>query len=353
MNTHKLKEKAELGKTGVRVAPIIFGTSCLGNLYHALPLQTKYDIMAACFEHVEPAVAFDTAGKYGAGLALQVIGDGLRELQIDPEDVIVSNKLGWLRTPLTEPEPTFEPGVWQELEYDARQSISYQGIFDCWQQGCDLLGAGYAPQIVSIHDPDEYIAGAAGDSEKHNFREDIIEGYRALAELKREGQVKAVGIGAKDWRTIQILEQDVELDWVMFACSLTIMNHPAELLAFIEHLHAKNIAIINSAVFHSGFLTGSLFFDYTERDPDNPADRPLFEWRETFYRLCQEFGVTPAAACVQFGISPPGIGAIALNTSRPERVRQNVETVTTEIPDSFWQACKEYGLIDQNYSYVG
>ena len=33
-----------LGQTGVRVPPIVFGTSCLGNLYEALPAETKLAI---------------------------------------------------------------------------------------------------------------------------------------------------------------------------------------------------------------------------------------------------------------------------------------------------------------------
>ena len=110
----KLYEKRQLGKTGIVIPPVIFGTSCLGNLYRALSDDIKLDIMHQWFEYVDTPVVIDTAGKYGAGLALEVIGDGLRELGIEPEQITISNKLGWIRTPLTTPEPTFEPGVWAD-----------------------------------------------------------------------------------------------------------------------------------------------------------------------------------------------------------------------------------------------
>ena len=51
---------------------------------------------------------FDSAGKYGAGLALEVLGKALEELGVPPEKVLISNKLAWKRVPLTTPEPTFE-----------------------------------------------------------------------------------------------------------------------------------------------------------------------------------------------------------------------------------------------------
>jgi D-threo-aldose 1-dehydrogenase len=349
----RMQEKAELGKTGIRVSPIIFGTSCLGNLYQALPLRTKNDIMAACFEHVAEPVVFDTAGKYGAGLALEVIGNGLRQLQIHREDVMISNKLGWLRTPLRHPEPTFEPGVWKDLRYDAAQKISYSGIHACWQQGCELLGGDYTPQIVSIHDPDEYIAQATTADERRKLTDDILEGYRALAELKQKGVVRAVGIGAKDWQVIRALARQVDLDWVMLAVSLTVMRHPPELLQFIADLHARQIGIINSAVFHSGFLTGGAHFNYRRLDPNNNEDLGLLRWRDQFNSCCERYSVSTAAACVQFGMSPPGVTSIALNTSRPERVAQNVATVKTAIPDDFWLALKETGLVAANYPYLG
>jgi len=50
-----------LGRTGLEVPPIVFGTSCLGNLYEALPWDEKLAIMRAWFEHVPKPVVIDTA----------------------------------------------------------------------------------------------------------------------------------------------------------------------------------------------------------------------------------------------------------------------------------------------------
>jgi hypothetical protein len=47
-----------------------------------------------------------------------------QELGVEPDKVLISNKLAWKRVPLTTPEPTFEPGVWVNLKNDAVQDIS-------------------------------------------------------------------------------------------------------------------------------------------------------------------------------------------------------------------------------------
>lgn len=342
-----------LGRTNVEIPSIIFGTSALGNLYQALPGETKLEIVREMFRHVEKPVALDSAGKYGAGLALEVIGNSLRELGIGSEDVVISNKLGWLRVPLRTPEPTFEPGAWADLAYDAEQDIGYDGILRCWEQGSELLSGDYRPQVVSVHDPDEYLAQAASENDRKRRFADMLAAYQALADLKQQGQVQAIGVGAKDWRVIRELAQEVALDWVMLANSLTLFSHPPELLDFVAELNRQGISIINSAVFNAGFLTGGAYFDYRRLDPANADDRPLFQWRERFFAICQQHNVLPANACVQFAMSPPGVISVALNTSKPERVRQNVASPEANIPAEFGTALKANGLIARDYPYLG
>src|SRR6059058_543541 len=120
-----MTQQKELKLTHINIPPIIFGTSGLGNLFVARDEATKCEIVKECITQSKGAVVFDSAGKYGAGLALESLGKCLKKLNVKPEDVIISNKLGWVRTELKAEEPTFEPGVWKDLKYDAIQKISY------------------------------------------------------------------------------------------------------------------------------------------------------------------------------------------------------------------------------------
>ena len=335
------------GKTGLQIPPVVFGTSCLGNLYQVVSDETKLTIVSEIFRHCPTPVVLDSAGKYGAGLALEVMGKNLRALGVSPSRVIISNKLGWYRVPLRGPEPTFERGVWAGINHDAESRISYDGILQCYQQGCDLLGAGYTSQIVSIHDPDEYLLAAGNPDERRRRFDQILGAYLALFELKAKGVVQAVGVGAKDWRVIREIAAHVDLDWVMFACSLTVYSHPPELLEFIAQLRFRGVGMVNSAVFNAGFLTGGSWFDY--RRPDPIVDTALFRWREKFFQVCERFTVKPADVCVQFGLAVPGIVAVALNTEKPERIKANVGSTLVKVPRALWQELKDRGLVHRDF----
>ena len=324
---------------------IIFGTSALGNLFSEPTHEEKKAVVQEILNHMETPV-FDSAGKYGAGLALEELGQCLDELGVDPANckVLISNKLGWKRVPLVTPEPTFEPGAWVNLKNDAVQAISYEGILACYEQGNELLGK-YASKIVSVHDPDEYLAGAKDDAELQKRREDVLGAYKALAELKAAGKVQSVGVGAKDISVIDFISDHVQLDWAMFACSVTPYAHGEVARGLLAKLGKQKVQVINSAVFNAGFLIGGDHFDYRKVARD--ADPELFEWRDKFNELCSEFGIKPAAACVQFSFLFPEIVSVALNTTKPSRVGSNVELANAVVPAAFWEKMKKAGLINK------
>lgn len=348
----KLSAKKALGRTGLQVPQVIYGTSYLGNLYRVLPYGEKLELIDRWFQCTEKPVVIDTAGKYGAGLALEVIGRGLAELGIDPGEVVISNKLGWYRVPLTSDEATFEPGAWAGLSHDAVQRFGYEGILRCFQQGEELLGGTFHAGVVSVHDPDEYLLAALDPADRDRRFMEILDSYRALFDLKEKGRVKAVGIGSKDWTIIRELYAHVPFDWVMFANSFTVFRHPPEILEFMDLLNSDEVGIINSAVFHGGFLTGGAQFDYREVDPASETGRGLLAWRKEFEILCQDHHVLPGNAAIHFALSHPAIVSIALNTSKPDKMNRNVEILQETIPESFWTAMKGRGLMDPEYNYL-
>lgn len=338
--------------TEVEFPQIIYGTSFLGNLYRELSENEKLALMQEWFRVNPGKVMIDTAGKYGAGLALEVIGQGLEKLGITNDQITISNKLGWYRVPLTTDEPTFEPGAWANLKFDAVQKISYDGILECWQQGCELLGGKYKPEVVSVHDPDEYLMAASSLEDREKRLDDIRGAYKALFELKEKGEVKAVGIGSKDWLVIKELYGQVKFDWVMFANKFTIYHHPQEIRDFFVQLETDGVRIINSAIFNAGFLTGGEFFDYRMTNENNPGDQPLFAWREKFFQVCRKHQVEPGDACLKFALSAPQVNAVALNPSKPHRMAHNKIVLESEFSEKFWSELKAEGVIDQNYPYL-
>src|SRR5690606_14512300 len=97
---------SDMNPTFLNLPKVIFGTSSLGNLYIAPDDKVKREIVSECVKQSPGQIVLDSAGKYGAGLALESLGKYLNDLSIAPEKVIISNKLGWFRTELKTPEPT-------------------------------------------------------------------------------------------------------------------------------------------------------------------------------------------------------------------------------------------------------
>ena len=158
---------------------IIFGSSALGNLYGIVPEETKLRIVENWIQH-QPNPVIDSAGKYGAGLALENIGCCLKKLNVS-YDVLISNKLGGKRVPLTSEEPTFEK-VWFGMEHDAEQCISYEGILECYHQGNELLGDSMlssSPSTIQTN-----ILTPPQPNRQSKRYQDILDAYRALAELR-------------------------------------------------------------------------------------------------------------------------------------------------------------------------
>lgn len=311
------------------MTPIIFGTSCLGNLYREIPMETKVEIAAEWFKaYSHPTI--DSAGKYGAGLSLECIGKALKALGKTGNDIDISVKLGWRRSRRLAPgeEPTFEPGAWKGLKWDAVQDISRSGIIRCYDEARSLLG--FDIRMVSVHDPDEFLAGGGS-------LDDVIGAYKSLFELRDDQEgVESVGIGAKDWRVIKELwDRGVRFDWTMFACAPTLLVHPPELLDFVKRLKDAGVTLIDSAVFNGGFLMGSNMLDYREADSDRDAE--AFAFRDRYLALCRERSLDPAAVAVEYAFRL-GFDSVALNTSNPKRVVQNARYGEHRSPEAFWDA---------------
>jgi D-threo-aldose 1-dehydrogenase len=338
-------------KRGVSIPPIVFGATTLGNLFRAVSDEEKAEVVKAWLNCGLKPILVDSAGKYGAGMSLEVIGRELARCDVQPEDVLISNKLAWRRVPLTSAEPTFEPGAWFGISHDAVQDISREGILRCWREGNQLLG-NYSAQLVSVHDPDEYLDAAKSPQERNKRLNDIISAYTALCDLRDQGEVAAVGVGAKSWRVIQELDQHCDFDWVMLANSFTVMSHPLELIEFMNSLAERSISIINSALFHGGFLLGGDFFDYRRLSSNSESDAALYRWRTRFFTACEQLNVSPFQVGVAFGKSHPAVTAVALSSSRAARVEEHVATVQQSLAPEIWTELKSRGLVAADYPFI-
>jgi D-threo-aldose 1-dehydrogenase len=290
-----------LGFTGLKAPPIFFGTAALANLPRVIPEQRKLAICGEWFRNVEPPVFIDVAYQDGDGAALEVLSRMLRHLDVAASEVVV------------------------HLTLDSNR------LFECWEKSCRLLGDDYRPQLVSSFGAD-------------------VETYRKLGELKESEKVSGIGIVTKDWQLVSPLRFPV--DWIVLLQGLSLMHHPAELVASMSDAAQRKVAIVLKGVFGGGFLVGENCLNGRAIDSGDPTNRSLFAWRTAFAALCHGHSVTPAHACIQFALSTPGVVSLALNSSYPDRVAENFASATKKVPAAFWDSMKEEGLLDSGYSFL-
>ncbi len=163
----------------------------------------------------------------------------------------------------------------------------------------------------------------------------------ALVALKQTGAVRAIGIEAFDWRAVEKIATSAPIDFLTLVSGLSVLYHPPELLDFIDRLHQRNIAVVIAAPFHNGFLVGGNYLDGRQLNRDLETDRKLFAWRKSFAALCHGHGVTPAHANLQFILSTPGVTAVRLTTTYPDRIAENVQSIATPVPRALWMSLQE------------
>jgi D-threo-aldose 1-dehydrogenase len=295
-------QRRPFGSLGLTIPPIVFGTAALGNVPQVIPEQRKLEICGEWFQQVEPPVFIDAAYRHGEGLAPEVLGRMLHRLDVDSRDVVI------------------------HLMLDADQAAHE------WEKSCRLLGSQYPPKLLSVCGADK-------------------RAWRAVNELKAAGLVLGAGVATKNFDAPSSLVPSV--DWVVLTGRFTLMRHPPELLASMAELAARQIPIVVSGVFEGGFLVGRNRLDGRVPSVENPADRSLLAWRTSFAALCHGHGVTPAQACIQFALSGPGVVAVLLNSSHPDRVAENAGYVQRLVPDLFWASMKEEGLLATDHPWAG
>lgn len=294
--------KSEWGEVRERQQPrIIFGSAALANQPQVIPEQRKLAICGEWFQRVESPVFVDVSYELGEGLALEVLGRMLRRLAVGSDEVVV------------------------HLALDCGRAI------ECWEKSCRLLGDEYRPKIVSVWNVDAV-------------------SWRLVTGLKSSGMVRGLGIATND---ICLLERlDPAPDWISLCGGISLMYHPREVVESLRDMARRQMPIVISGVFEGGFLVGGNRRGGQLIDPSDPANRSQLAWRTAFAALCHGHGVKPAHACVQFAMSCPGVVAVRLNSSYPERVAENVEAVQNQVSDNFWAAMIEEGLLSVDFPFV-
>lgn len=327
------RDRRRLGRSQVEVTRLGFGGAPLGNLFSAVAEDAAGAALAAAWESGQRL--FDTAPLYGHGLGETRIGAFLRGKPRD--EYTLSTKVGRRLIPQADP---VDGGAYVDIPANAPvYDYSRDGTLRSVEDSLTRLGTGRI-DILLIHDIDRF---THGEEQPRRFREALDGAYPALAELKRQGVVGAIGLGVNEWQVCEDFARAAEIDCVLLAGRYTLLEQEP-LRSFLPLCQQKNISVIAGGVFNSGILaTGpklGAYYNYA------PAPKPILDRATAIERICRAHDVPLAAAALHFPLAHPVVATAIVGARSAEEVRANAVLLATPIPSALWAGLKAAGLID-------
>jgi aryl-alcohol dehydrogenase-like predicted oxidoreductase len=186
------------------------GTAPLGGLFEPVDDETAEATVDRAWDR--GIRFFDTAPLYGHGLAERRLGQALARRPRD--EFVLSTKVGRLLRADAPPAP--DDAQWRDAPpLHPVFDFSHDGALRSFEESLERLGLDRV-DIVLIHDPDDHLDEA------------LTGAYRALARLRDEGVVRAIGAGMNHVEPLLRLAREGDFDRFLVAGRYTLLDRSAE-----------------------------------------------------------------------------------------------------------------------------
>jgi D-threo-aldose 1-dehydrogenase len=299
---------------GVQLTALSFGAAAIGNLFTAVTdIEACATVDAAWDAGIR---SFDTAPHYGLGLSEQRLGAALRERP--RAEFTLSTKVGRILEPVADPIGDDPDGFAVPAAFRRVWDFSADGMHRSIEASLERLGLDRIDTVL-IHDPDLAEEQALGEA------------FPALAKLRGEGVVGAIGVGMNQVRIPLRFMRETDIDVVLLAGRYTLLERAgAELL---DEAEARGVSVVIGGVFNSGLLVDprpSATYNYVA------VPRDILEEALRLKGICDRFDVPLRAAALQFPQRHPAVKSVLIGSRSPAEVRDCVEMASLPIPDELW-----------------
>ncbi|MEM9970960.1 MAG: aldo/keto reductase [Pseudomonadota bacterium] len=295
-----------IGKTGLTVPSLCFGTSGLGNMPDTYGYEVGEARARATLDAIfdGPVPFLDTSRNYGFGRSEARVGDAIRARGGLPEGFVLSTKL----------DRDMETG-----RFDADRAWA------SLDESCVALGLETIP-MLHLHDP-EY----ASDLNEVTRDGGALD---ALFRMKEDGRVQAVGLAAGRLDIMEPILRAYPFDALISHNRFTLLNRSAS--AMFDYAAAHGIAVLNAAPYASGVLAKGSFEMpmITYQAADDEALAPV----RRIEAICTEHGVPVGAAALQFSMADARFASTIVGVTKAERVQQTLDWAAFEIPEAAAEA---------------
>jgi D-threo-aldose 1-dehydrogenase len=163
-----------------------------------------------------------------------------------------------------------------------------------------------------------------------------------LHDLRSEGTIRAVGVGANEWPILERCARDGDFDCFLLAGRYSLLEQTA-LDSFLPLCASRAIGVIIGGPFNSGILAlGAVpgaTYNYLPAPPD------VLERVGALQRVVAAHGVPLAAAALQFPFHHPAVTAVIPGARAATEVRDNLALLRHPIPPSLWRDLRAEGLL--------
>ena len=318
---------SRLGRSAVEVTQLGFGGGPLGGLFAPLDDDTAAGALAAAWDC--GIRYFDTSPHYGIGVSERRVGELLRRKL--RAEFTLSTKVGRVlvpQDPAGRTDESFEVPATHRRVWD----FSREGVLRSVDDSLTRIGVDRI-DVLFLHDAEDHFEAALRD------------GYPALAELRAQGIVGAIGAGMYHTGKLTRLVQETDIDVVMLSGRYTLLDHSA-IGDLLPACAARGVSVLAASIFNSGVLAtprpgATARFDY------EPATPQLLRRAHRIADVCEAHGVTLPQVAMAFPLRHPVVVGIVAGIRSAEEARRNAEAFAARVPAQVWADLRDERLLDE------
>lgn len=307
-----------------------FGTGLLGNIYRDVPEEEAQATIQAAWD--AGIRYFDTAPHYGAGLSEIRLGEALSKYNRD--DYVLSTKVGrYISDETEEKSGLFQHGRKNIEIIDYTEDATLRSIEQSLERlQTDRLDIVYVHDVSSDFFGDEWIT---------KFDEARKGAFRVLTRLRDEGVIRSWGLGVNTTEPIELVMEleETKPDLCLSATQYTLLQHELALKRMMPVAEEKGVGIVVGGAFSSGVLLGGDYYNYEIASPEVKTKVKQLEG------IANSHEVSLKAAALQLSAANPATVAVIPGSSRPGRIKEDLEAMKMDIPQAFWEELIEKGFV--------
>ena len=317
-------QKVGMKRVDLELTRLSLGTAPLAGLFKSVDISESDQLIHTALDN--GMNYFDTAPLYGHGLAEERLGRILGKVS---QPFVVQTKVGrvlnWVEK--ADPVPWFpdaDPHIQPVFDYSA------DGIKRSLEDSLKRLGVDHI-DIALMHDSENHIPEA------------INIAYPVLADLKRQGIIKAVGIGINFCDGAIEIMKNVDLDIVLLAGRYTLLDQSAQ-NKLLPYALERKVDITIGGVFNSGVLADpkpGATFEYL------PASDEIIAKAQAIGAFLSERGIPLTAAALQFPLRHPAVTSVLTGSRNSRELLANMADFDLELPEDIWNQLEDAGLIEK------